>query len=197
MPSSICSFAAWRPWSARRSRRSTRKSRPSSRTWKACSSRPSACAAWSVDELTRVKAAYGDRRRTEIVNLQKGAKAGKALTATDLASKKFVWVGVTADGLVARTPDDKPPRPSGHDAPRWLVKATIADTIYFVSKLGKAAAVAVQLTSASREARRWLALSPGLPAHRDRFAWPRSSPCRLAVRTTRKAPASSRPRATA
>jgi DNA gyrase subunit A len=58
---------------------------------------------------------------------------------------------VTTDGTVARTPDDKPPRPSGVDAPRWLVKATTADTIYFVSKLGKAAAVAVQLLPQSEK----------------------------------------------
>ena len=113
-----------------------------------------------ASELTKIKEAYGDRRRTEIVNLQKGGKAGKALTAADVASKKFVWIGVTADGLVARTPDDKAPRPSGHDAPRWLVKATTADTIYFVSKLGKAAAVAVQLLPQSEK------LGGGAPYHR-------------------------------
>jgi DNA gyrase subunit A len=99
----------------------------------------------AADELNKVKAAYGDRRRTEIVNLQKGGKGAKALTAGELTSKRFVWVAVTADGVVARTPDEKPPRPSGLDAPRWLVKASTADTIYFVSKLGKAAAVSVQL----------------------------------------------------
>ena len=113
-----------------------------------------------ADELTKVKAAYGDRRRTEIVSLQKGTKAARALTAADVASKKFVWIGVTADGLVARTPDDKPPRPSGNDAPRWLVKATTADTIYFVSKLGKAAAVAVQLLPQSEK------LGGGAPYYR-------------------------------
>ena len=113
-----------------------------------------------ADELAKVQGAYGDRRRTEIVNLQKGGKAARALTAADVASKKFVWIGVTADGIVARTPDDKPPRPSGHDAPRWLVKATAADTIYFVSKLGKAAAVAVQLLPQSEK------LGDGAPYHR-------------------------------
>lgn len=113
-----------------------------------------------AEELSKVKEAYGDRRRTEIVNLQKGAKAGRALTAADVASKKFVWIGVTADGLVARTPEDKAPRPSGHDAPRWLVKATTADTIYFVSKLGKAAAVAVQLLPQTEK------LAEGAPFHR-------------------------------
>jgi len=114
----------------------------------------------AAEELSRVKAEYGDRRRTEIVNLQKGGKAGRALTAADVASKEFVWIGVTSDGIVARTPDDKPPRPSGNDAPRWLVKATTADTIYFVSKLGKAAAVAVQLLPQSEK------LGGGAPYHR-------------------------------
>lgn len=113
-----------------------------------------------TEELAKVKAAYGDRRRTEIVNLQKGARSARALTAADVASRKFVWIGVTSDGLVARTPDDRAPRPSGTDAPRWLVKATTADTIYFVSKLGKAAAVAVQLLPQSEK------LGGGAPFHR-------------------------------
>jgi DNA gyrase subunit A len=52
---------------------------------------------------------------------------------------------VTEDGLVSRTHDDKQPKHSGNDAPRWLVKASTTDTIYFVSKLGKAAAVAAHL----------------------------------------------------
>jgi DNA gyrase subunit A len=98
-----------------------------------------------ADELTKVKDAYGDRRRTQIISLQKGGKTAKTVSSTDLIPKQTVWIGVSAEGVVARTPDDKPPRPSGHDAPRWLVKASMADTIYFVSKLGKAAAVAAQL----------------------------------------------------
>ncbi|MDO8753390.1 MAG: DNA gyrase C-terminal beta-propeller domain-containing protein, partial [Anaerolineales bacterium] len=39
----------------------------------------------------------------------------------------------------------KQPKHSGNDAPRFLVKASTTDTIYFVSKLGKAAAVAAHL----------------------------------------------------
>jgi hypothetical protein len=71
-----------------------------------------------------------------------GAKGGKALTANDLLPQQTVWIGVTDDGLVSRTTDDKQPRHSGNDAPRFLVKASTTDTIYFVSELGKAAAVA-------------------------------------------------------
>jgi DNA gyrase subunit A len=95
-----------------------------------------------ADELIEVKADYGDRRRTQIVNLKKG-KAAKLLTASDLLPEQTVWVGVTADGLVSRTRDEKTPRPSGNEAPRWLVKASTTDTLYLVSESGKAAAVAV------------------------------------------------------
>ncbi|MBK7317650.1 hypothetical protein [Candidatus Villigracilis affinis] len=74
-----------------------------------------------ADELLKVKSAYGDRRRTQIVSLKKG-KSAKMLTATDLMPDQTVWVGVTADGIIARTHDDKQPKHSGNDAPRWLVK---------------------------------------------------------------------------
>ena len=95
-----------------------------------------------ADELIEVKADYGDRRRTQIVSLKKG-KAAQLLTARDLLPEQTVWVGVTADGLASRTRDEKTPRPSGNDAPRWLVKASTTDTLYLVSEGGKAAAIAV------------------------------------------------------
>jgi len=95
-----------------------------------------------AEELLRVKEAYGDRRRTQIVNLKEG-KGAKMLTSSDLLPNQMVWVGVTADGRVARMHDEKPPRPSGVDAPRWLVKASTTDTLYLVSTRGKAAAIAV------------------------------------------------------
>ncbi len=56
-----------------------------------------------------------------------------------------VWIGVTEDGLVSRTHDDKQPKHSGNDAPRWLVKASTSDTVYFVAKSGRAAAVAAHI----------------------------------------------------
>ncbi len=97
-----------------------------------------------ADELLKVKDAYGDRRRTQIISLKAG-KAAKLLTATDLIPEQTVWVGVTEEGLVSRTHDDKPPRHSGNDAPRFLVKASTTDTIFFVSEMGKAAAVAIHI----------------------------------------------------
>jgi DNA gyrase subunit A len=98
-----------------------------------------------ADELQKVKAAYADRRRTQIVSVKDGAKGMQALTTNDLLPQQTVWIGVTDDGLVSRTADDKQPRHSGNDAPRFLVRASTTDTVYFVSKLGKAAAVAAHL----------------------------------------------------
>jgi len=100
-----------------------------------------------ADELLKVKAQYGDRRRTQILNLSKskdGKSSTKSLTARDLPDQQ-VWVGVTDDGLVSRTHDDKQPKHSGNDAPRWLVKASTTDTVYFVARSGRAAAVAVHI----------------------------------------------------
>jgi DNA gyrase subunit A len=105
----------------------------------------------AADELLKVKEAYGDRRRTQIVNLKKGASSSKMLTTTDLLPDQSVWIGVTVDGQVARTHEDKEPKHSGNDAPRWLVKAATTDTIYFVSKSGKAAAVAVHVIPESEK----------------------------------------------
>jgi DNA gyrase subunit A len=97
----------------------------------------------AAEELLKVKAAYGDRRRTQIVSM-KGRKAKKApLTAAELVVEQVVWIGMTTDGTIARTRDDKPPRLSGSEAPKLLVKANATDTLYLVSERGLAAAVAV------------------------------------------------------
>jgi DNA gyrase subunit A len=97
----------------------------------------------AAEELIKVKASYGDRRRTQIVSM-KGRKAKKALlTAAELVVEQVVWIGMTADGMLARTRDDKPPRLSGSEAPKLLVKANATDTLYLVCERGLAAAVAV------------------------------------------------------
>jgi len=115
-----------------------------------------------ADELVEVKADYGDRRRTQIVSVTQG-KTAQPLTARDLLPEQTVWVGVTADGLASRTRDDKSPRPSGNEAPRWLVKASTTDTLYLISESGKAAAVAVHtLPQADKlgEGTAWHKVSP-------------------------------------
>ncbi len=95
------------------------------------------------EELLKVKEVYGDARRTRIIIVDANEERGALLTSADLIPEKRVWVGITAEGLVSRTPDDKSPRPSGKEAPRWLVKVSTTDTLYLVSEKGNTAAVAV------------------------------------------------------
>ena len=98
-----------------------------------------------ADELLKVKELYADRRRTQIINVSANGQATKTLTARDLLPEQQIWIGVTEEGLVSRTHDDKQPKHSGNDAPRWLVKASTTDTVYFVAKSGRAAAVAAHI----------------------------------------------------
>jgi DNA gyrase subunit A len=112
-----------------------------------------------AEELLQVKEKYGDRRRTQIVNVKAG-KVSTMLTTGDLLPEQTVWVGITADGTAARTHDDKPPRPSGTEAPMWLVKVNTSDVLYLVSTQGLAAAVPVHTIPESEK------LSGGLPFHR-------------------------------
>ncbi len=97
-----------------------------------------------AEELLQVKAQYGDRRRTQIVSVKAG-RTTSVLTTTDLLPEQTVWVGVTADGMAARTHDDKAPRPSGTEAPKWLVRVSTSDVLYMVSTRGTAAAVPVHI----------------------------------------------------
>ena len=95
-----------------------------------------------ANELLGVKTAFGDKRRTQIVSLR--SRRHKApLTAAELVREQVVWIGMTSDGLVARNNDDKPPRLSGSEAPRLLVRANATDTLYLVSERGACSAVAV------------------------------------------------------
>ncbi len=104
---------------------------------------PKKMRATAAEELLRVKAAYGDRRRTQIVSMKAGKHKKAPLTSAELLPEQSLWVGVTADGSLARTPDEKPPRLSGSEAPKLLLKANATDTLYLVSERGLAAAVAV------------------------------------------------------
>ena len=97
----------------------------------------------AAEELARVKADFSDKRRTHIVSLQDGKERKSLLTAAQFLPEQVVWVGATADGLVARTHDDKPPRLSGTDAPKFLARARTTDILYLVSERGQAAATPV------------------------------------------------------
>lgn len=96
------------------------------------------------DELKAVKEAYGDRRRTKIAILRKGMNVGTPLlTASELVPQATVWISATADGLVSRSHDEKPPRFSGIMAPLWSVPASTRDILYLAAENGDTAAVFV------------------------------------------------------
>ncbi|MGB9673960.1 MAG: DNA gyrase subunit A [Anaerolineales bacterium] len=92
------------------------------------------------DELQAVKAAFGDKRRTQIAS--RSTKSG-LLTVADLAPEGDVWVGITLDGKVFRTPNEKLPRLSGTEAPFWLTKGRAKDIVYLVLVNGECAALPV------------------------------------------------------
>ena len=96
------------------------------------------------DELKAMRAAYADRRRTQIVALKDGAEMRNLLTTTDLMPTQNVWVGVTEDGLIGRTSGDTLPRWSGRNAPRQVYATNTHQTLYMVASDGRAAAISVQ-----------------------------------------------------
>lgn len=96
-----------------------------------------------IEELQEIKEAYGDQRRTQIVQLKEGEPKVSLLTATDLTPEKFVWVAVTSNGAISRTREDKLPRLSGKDAPKWLLRVNTRDTLFLVGERGQAAAVSM------------------------------------------------------
>jgi DNA gyrase subunit A len=98
-----------------------------------------------ADGLRLVKETYGDRRRTQLARLGMGVKAATApvLTASALLPEQEVWVAATAEGLISRSHDEKPPRISGTSAPRCLVRVNSRDTLFLISEQGEAAGIPV------------------------------------------------------
>ncbi len=84
---------------------------------------PQKMRALAAEELLKVKAAYGEPRRTQVVNLKAGKEKKSALTAIQLLPEQPVWVAISAEGQVIRTRDEKPPRLARGDAPKPLVRA--------------------------------------------------------------------------
>jgi len=95
-----------------------------------------------IEELQKIKDEFGDRRKTQIVHLEGGQKKFP-VQVTDLTPAKNVWVMVTADQLISRTLENKLPRQSGSDVPKWLVNVNMRDTLYLVAESGKTAAIPV------------------------------------------------------
>jgi DNA gyrase subunit A len=111
------------------------------------------------EELNEIKETFGDSRRTQVVQLEKGETKAAMLTASDLVPDESVWVMVSPKGMISRTIGDKLPRLSGRDVAHILVKAKTRDTLYLVTGNGQAAAIPMHvLTSANKP-------SEGVPFH--------------------------------
>ncbi|MFQ5410139.1 MAG: DNA gyrase subunit A, partial [Anaerolineales bacterium] len=88
-------------------------------------------------ELTEIKSAFGDARRTQIVS----AGGDAPVRAADLVPDEQVWVIVTRNGRVSRA-RAKSKRPKlGRQAPVAVVRATTRDTLYLITAKGRAAAL--------------------------------------------------------
>ncbi|HEX9013754.1 MAG TPA: DNA gyrase subunit A, partial [Anaerolineaceae bacterium] len=96
-----------------------------------------------ADELNQMKQAYGDARRTHIVNVKEGSSATMLLTTTDVTPAETVWVGVTPAGAIVRAPEEELETLLGTLPPLWLIRANTHHTLYLVSCEGKAAAIPV------------------------------------------------------
>ncbi len=94
-----------------------------------------------ADELLEIKGTFGEPRRTHVVQLEEGKAMAKILTTSDLVKEESVWVMVSPEGLISRTPDEKLPRLSGRDIASILVSAKTRDTLYLVAENGEAAAI--------------------------------------------------------
>ena len=101
------------------------------------------------EELNVIKETFGDQRRTQVVQLEQGESKAAMLTVGDLVPDETVWVMVSAKGLVSRTKDEKPPRISGRDIAKILVKSKTRDTLYLVAGNGEAAAIPMHVLQAA------------------------------------------------
>ena len=112
------------------------------------------------EELMKVKDAYGDKRRTQIINMKSDEIGYQSLTSDMLLPEQDIWVGVTTDGMFAQIANQKAPRPSGNEAARILAKVKSTDTVYLVAENGVAAAVAAHTIPQAEK------LTEGQPYHR-------------------------------
>jgi DNA gyrase subunit A len=97
------------------------------------------------NELAEVRSRYQDRRRTQIVSLQKGKEAHELLTVQDVTPAESTWVGLMEDGRVFRTNTDNAPRQSGKDVPVQLLRVDTHQVLYLAAKNGKCATLAVHV----------------------------------------------------
>ncbi|GAB4518785.1 MAG: DNA gyrase subunit A [Anaerolineae bacterium] len=95
-----------------------------------------------AEELTTIKNAYGDMRRTIIAE---GIPSSDSVEDLLLPEEK-TWVTLTVDGKISRTFDDTAPKVNGSttEAPRFIAQSSTAQTLYLFTAGGEAATIPVQ-----------------------------------------------------
>lgn len=96
-----------------------------------------------IIELNEIKQKYQDKRRTQIVSLKPGKNINELLTVKDVTPAEIAWVKMTEDGLIGLVKGENPPRMSGKEAPKLLLKTDSHQVLYLVAEDGKASAIEV------------------------------------------------------
>lgn len=94
------------------------------------------------EELSTIKTAYGDTRRTIIVNGTVSSASPQDL----LLPEERAWVVMTSSGRLARMIDDQAPKvtTAAVDPPRFILESTTAQTLYLFTRTGSCATVPIQ-----------------------------------------------------
>ncbi|MBZ0302848.1 MAG: DNA gyrase subunit A, partial [Anaerolineae bacterium] len=93
-----------------------------------------------ADELTSIKQAYSDPRRTIIVD-------SMATNTQDLhVPQENTWVTLTVDGLIGRSYEDAPPKITTEvkNPPRFILHSSTNQILYLITSQGQCATVPVQ-----------------------------------------------------
>jgi len=94
-----------------------------------------------VEELTTIKQAYGDRRRTVIAD----GTAAASLSGSLLMPSEDTWVTMTIDGKLGRSFEYTPPKVTTEvkDPPRFILDSNTAQIVYLFTADGQCATLPV------------------------------------------------------
>ncbi|MBI5291081.1 MAG: DNA gyrase subunit A [Chloroflexi bacterium] len=95
------------------------------------------------EELKVLKGKYGDRRRTQIIDVAAAAGMRSSLKATDLVPDEMAWITVARSGLLSRAYAGRQPKLPKDDPPLAVVQANTRDLVYLITQKGRASAVSV------------------------------------------------------
>jgi DNA gyrase subunit A len=94
-----------------------------------------------AEELTQIKQAYNDPRRTVIV----GSTASKVSASELLVPAEDTWVTMTVDGRMGRSFENIPPRVTAEvkEPPRFILESLSTHALYLVTADGQCATIPV------------------------------------------------------